>query len=218
MSPHITRLEKWIAPRALPLLAVISTLVLAGGVTAYFIVAHNFERVDRLERVIRCQHSATCRSFIYRAIREILEHEELKPQGKRQSDQKGVTFHLGPGDKNEAPILVEGTIPAQPSEPPVAQSPPKPSLPQGGGNHPEGGKTGNTPVEAAHEGSEAPESREPKSAPISPEGEAPSPPSATGSPDTAHVEPPQRLPTPSEAVQQVEEVICSALQEIHHLC
>jgi hypothetical protein len=35
-------------------------------------------------------------------------------------------------------------------------------------------------------------------------------------PETAHVEP--ELPTPSEAVEQVEGIICSAIREVHGLC
>jgi hypothetical protein len=218
MTP-VSRLEKWIAPRAALLLAVISALVLAGGVAAYFIVAHNFERVDRLERVIQCQHNVECREFVERAIREILKDRQRKDQN---GDHRGVTFRLG-GTPNRLQVSPSFGIASEPSPEELpsggqetAQSPSKPNLPQGGGNHPEGGKTGKTPRpgEAPHEGSSAPEGREQKSAPITPERIETTP--APVPPETAHVEP--TLPTPAEAVEQVEGIICSAIREVHELC
>lgn len=218
MSSHITRLEKWIAPRALPLLAVISVLVLAGGVAAYLIVAQNFARVDRLERVIRCQHSATCRSFIYQAIREILEHEEAPRGDQGARKRQGVRLKLGPKDaQGVSPVLVEvpdntdGHSGGQETAP-NPQNPHEEPESGGQGHGHSGGHE--SPQAPADEGSGAPEGREQKSAPITPERVETTP--APVPPETAHVEP--EVPTPSEAVEQVEGIICSAIREVHGLC
>ena len=221
MSPHITRLEKWIAPRALPLLAVISALVLAGGVAAYFIVAQNFERVDRLERVIKCQHNMECREFVERAIREILKDRQGAP---KEDGHRGVTFRLTtPADPNLSKSVQGFGVGSMPDTAnghsggqEMAPNPQNPhETPESGGQghgHSQGHESPQTP---AQEGSDVLEDREQKSAPITPPervGNAPTP----LPPETAHVEP--SLPTPSEAVEQVEGIICSAIREVHGLC
>ncbi len=216
---HITRLEKWIAPRALPLLAVISALVLAGGVAAYFIVRHNFERVDRLERVIQCQHNIECREFVERAIREILKDRQRAP---KNGGHRGVTFRLKPGTPNQLQISPSSGVASSPTPEEghsggqeTASNPQNPhETPESGGRghgHP---KNHESPQKPADEGSSASESREQKSAPITPERVETTP--APVPPETAHVEP--SLPSPSEAVEQVEGIICSALREVHGLC
>lgn len=228
---HITRLEKWIAPRALPLLAVISALVLAGGVAAYFIVAQNFERVGRLERMIQCQHNIECREFVERAIREILrEQERGASKGSESAKTHGVTFRLGSkGEGSEAPILVEGTLPegqgdGQPAGQNTPQNPPKPpGKPHSEGSPVDTPKDTKAPQMPAQSASQPGEARNQRSAPAAPE---PAPRSQSPQP----LDPPlPAVPSLPPLVEDVEEIIgavgnvvqelpCTAIREVNGLC
>jgi hypothetical protein len=146
MAP-ITRLEEWIAPRALKVLAVIAALVLAlGAGAAYLIRQHDLQRVDHLERVIRCQDSRECRSFIYRAIRDFLEHRERRRAEKGGKDRPAVIFRFRDSAfEADIPEFVEAPVgspapsqhheretpdrPAKAPQAPAEQSP-APSVPQ----------------------------------------------------------------------------------------
>lgn len=207
MTP-VTRLEKWIAPRAIPLLVVISALVIAGGTAAYFIRQSDINRVERLERVILCQHNQECREFVERAIREILREQEQKApkDGQASERHQGVTFKIGPMTEDSAPPLVvevdSGEGPPTPSDDqPSAPQKPKPKNPKE--SSPRNSPAPSGPAQPDSEASQ----REPRSAEASPiTGEA------TKGPVTAVAE------AAEEVLEEAKEIPCSALREVHGLC
>lgn len=155
------------------LLALIAALVIIGGVIATFIDReHALNRVEHLERVVRCEDSPECREFVRRAIREILRHRGEEKRGK---GGRSVTFRLGTVPLGRpAPLLVEEDAP-EPEEPSLAEvSPSRPQSPQGGGIP---DKPAKTPREAAQNVSEAPE---PEPPPPSPGPGPPPPPDKPG--------------------------------------
>jgi len=175
---------------------------------AYLVRQHDLRRVERLERVIRCQDSIECRRFIYRAIREILR--EAKQDGFRHTGSQGdehsatLRFVSPSGESGTLVIPAPSSEPhgtsEQPSEPPRGQDKAAPG--QGGGR---------SPV--------APQPT-PRAVP------APMPGSSGGSPrPTPGLSPPPlpaqpKLPPPAEEAQErvKETVPCTTIQELHELC
>ena len=51
MTP-VSRVEQWIALRAIPLLAVVTILITGAGVGAYFIRKSDLARVERIEKIV----------------------------------------------------------------------------------------------------------------------------------------------------------------------
>ena len=195
---QVTRMEKWIAPRAIALLVVISVLIIGGGVLAYFIREGDLNRVERLERVVQCQHSPECRRFVERAIREILRHAKQSPSGKLEVSrdgkgtlrliprQGGITFV--PESESQAP-------------PPASQEPSAPDVSEPPKDNPK------------------PE-KKPKSSPAPiqspPEGTEPQPESQPGPIPSAPDDP---LPEKAdEAAGDVLEFICTTIKELNGLC
>lgn len=156
----VSKLEQWIAPRALKILAAIAALVIVLGAGAFFLVrAHDLERVSHLERVIQCQDSRECRRFVKRAIRAFLRQREHQRSRHPAKKRPAVIFRFrsGPAAARPEPELVEVPgSPETPSKPPhgtgeskptkhrkapplpaeapsvPAASPPAPSAPEGG--------------------------------------------------------------------------------------
>lgn len=192
MTP-VTRLEEWIAPRALKLLAMIGVLVVSLGLlAAYFVRQHDLQRVERLERTIRCQDNRECREFVKRAIREILR--EQRAEGKAKP---GLRLRLEPSrDQRGSEVVIEG-----PQSTPSPTSMEQPEPPQGQG--------GSKPTQS-EQGPPAPS--QPPSGQTEPV--QPSPPGPKGNPPL-----PIQLPPPAEeAAQSVKELPCAVLRDVHGLC
>lgn len=211
MTP-VTKLEEWIAPRAVPLLAILSVLIIGVGVAAYFVREGDLNRVERLERVILCQHSHECREFVERAIREIL-HEQQKAVPKEKSGQKrrGVTFRLGPKEANvPSPLVVEvpdsegGTQQPQGESPePESPKPPRGPKPQNPSQEPPQGNAGSP---APPQGRSEPIPRE--AAPVPVEEPEPSPKGPVSSAGEKA----------EEVLEDIKKLPCTALREVHGLC
>jgi hypothetical protein len=218
-----SRFEKWIAPRALPLLAIIGVLVIGGGVLAYFIREGDLNRVERLERVILCQHNNECREFVERAIREILRKQRVKPREQGTEEHQGVTFRLGPKKADAPPPLVVevpdnegGHSPGQKEAPESSdphEKPPSGAPDQGHSpGLPDLPENEVSPINPGKNDKVAPETPQPKAMPT-PVGEADSP--AQGPISSAG----QVADEVLEGVGQgVKELPCSALREVHGLC
>ena len=216
MTP-ITRLEKWIAPRAVPLLAVISVLIVGIGVAAYFVRQGDLNRVERLERVILCQHSHECREFVERAIREILRQQREPNEKPGDEGTKGITFRLKPGTPNQLQVSPDFGAVATPDtgggQSPGQKGPPQSPEPQ-------------DKPESRDPGKDTPQGIPSPSAPSQGRSE-PMPREAAPIP-VEEPDPPARDPI-SSAAEQAEEVLegvgqgvkelpCTALREVHDLC
>lgn len=98
---HATRLERWIAPRAMWILALASVFIVSSGVATLLLIrSHDLKRVSRLERVIRCQNNRECREFIERAVRDT-----LKDKGVKVDKKHGISLKI-----EEADGVPRGTI------------------------------------------------------------------------------------------------------------
>lgn len=169
----VTKLEKWVAPRAFPLLAVIAVLTVGVGTALYFVRHNDLERVTRLERVIRCQDSMGCRDFIERAIRDV-----LKEKGVKVDKKHGVSLRIEEANGTAQGVIAIGgaEIPVPIPLPQAAIGPSKPLKP------PEGTRTPKEPPL-------------PRTAPpSSPEAVSNARPVAVGGPPTVEVELPPTGP------------------------
>lgn len=200
----VSRVEEWIAPHAMPILAVLSALILAGGALAYFVRQGDLNRVERLERTIRCQDSPECRQFIYQAIRELLRQRMREGRAIKHRDPKGnAVVTQTPGIDQLLPKLLPPTQrPSKPIDRPDEVDPGegRPSPPARSHRPPE-------PITAPPTGQPTP-------------GNVPSPVNESPPPR----EPPAKsllpgLPSlPEVAGDTVKELPCTALKEIHGLC
>lgn len=214
MTP-ITRLERWIAPRAVPLLGVISVLIVAIGVAAYLVRQGDLRRVERLERTIKCQHSHECREFVERAIREVLRDQRQAPKDQSGQGHRGVTFRLGSKGKGSASPLVVEIPDTSRGHSPGQNSPPKSASPHG--KSPGGTPQGDNPKGLPN----LPENG------INPGKVEKVPPPRQGKEASVPVEepdPPAKGPVSSagdkaeEALEGAKEIPCTALREVHGLC
>src|SRR6185369_9563215 len=116
---HATRFERWIAPRAMWILALASVFIVgSGAATLLLIRAHDLKRVSHLERVIRCQDNRECREFIERAIRDT-----LKQKGVRVGKKRWVSLRI-----EEADGMPRGVIAIGGSAVPIPLEPPKAAI------------------------------------------------------------------------------------------
>jgi hypothetical protein len=188
------------------LLGLIGALVIAIGIaTAFFVRQGDLNRVERLERIVRCQKDAECREFVERAIREILREQGVKVR------DRGVTFHLESSQRPGEParIVAEGGDFAAPKHGQVPgtgepEKPPKPS-PSPNGVNPE--KVGKVPQEGAQ-------------TPVVPIQPLPTEPQPAEEESEQKKGPrPALIPeVGSVAGKAVEELPCTAIREVHDLC
>ena len=206
----VTRVEKWIAPRAVPLLAVISVLTIGIGVLAYFIRQGDIRRVERLERVVQCQHSPECRIFVERAIREILRHAKRSPSGKLEiSGDSGGALRAVPRGGGMVIVPAPESTPLPPKEPSGAGLPKPPQS-----------KDTPTPIQEP-EFSPAP-AQPPSQGTQQPEPKQESPPPPRSLPPPISATPDKPLPSlpekVKEAVGNVVEPICTTIKELNGIC
>jgi hypothetical protein len=199
-------MEKWIAPRAIALLAVIAVLTIGGGVLAYFIREGDLNRVERLERVVQCQHSPECRVFVERAIREILRHAKRSPSGKLEvSRDGGVALRVVPRDGG---IVIVPAPEAAPT-PPKATSAPSPSKPPQGKDTPKSIEEPSSSPAPAQPPSQGIQQPEPKQESPPPEYQ---PPPISAAPDDLL---PEKV---KEAAGNVVEFTCTTIKELNGIC
>lgn len=138
MNP-VTRLERWIEPRAAKILGVFSILVILGAGIMLLIRQHDIERIDRIERIVSCQDRLGCRTFIRRAIHDVLAHRhqsEGNPSelGSSPTEPKGTAGNLGQPTSPQPPSggdngPPKGT-PGGTTEPPKSGGPPSQPEPE----------------------------------------------------------------------------------------
>ena len=205
----VTRMEKWIAPRALALLAVISILVIGGGVLVYFIREGDLNRVERLERVVQCQHSPECRHFVERAIREILRHAQRSPSGNLEiSRDGGGALRVVPRDGGIAIIPAPESAPPSPKKP----SAPSPSETPQGKDTPKSVKEPDRSPAPAQPPSQGTQQPEPKQESLPPGS---SPPPISAAPEGLLPSLPEKV---KEAIGNVVEPICTTIKELNGIC
>jgi len=211
---HVSKLEKWLEPRAMPVLAVMSVIVIGGSALAYFIRESDIARVERLERVIQCADSPECRRFIKRAIRDFLEHSGRPGHSaKKQLRQPGISFRFGtPSSSGAVPLLVEET--PQPPFPRTAAAV-SPHATSKTGEAPGSGEavsaTPRPPRDVAEPSEPAQSSptqpTPPSSLPSAPKGKGPK-----------SVELPELPPVVGKAVEITQETLCAVEQQVDELC
>lgn len=150
MTP-VTRLEEWIEPRAAKILGVFAVLIVIGAAVAYVVRQHDVERISHIERVIRCEDHLACRTFIRRAIHDILQAKHAReahrgveagsgesPSGQPAPGQPGAPGISQPGqggsDEPPGPRHPGSHHPSAPHEPGSGPTP-APGTPAPGTSH-----------------------------------------------------------------------------------
>lgn len=211
-----SRFETWIVDHAMAILAVISVLVIGGGAAAFAIRSSDLRRVERLERTVRCQNSPECRQFIYQAIRELL----------RQREREGKEVSRGAFNGNTAVSPRPGIDRLLPQLLPPAEKPSKQDSPEAGSSPENPGKAPSRRPEKPLEPESADDMAQPAQTPEPPprqprrRGEPRQEPPVQLLPEVPRVVPdlPKLSPTAEEATEEVRELPCTALREIHGLC
>lgn len=220
---RITRAEEWIAARSMPILFAVVLAVIVGGAVAYLVRVNDLERVETLERTIRCQDSPECRQFIRRIIRELLRDAELRNGQLEVSGGKQGSLRIVPSRGGGLSLVPAPSPPGSGEQPRSVERPSMPSLPPDRQNPQDPGKVGKTRPEQP--------SGAPKPQPAAPQPEGQALPEESTEPERAQPGnsesrpatpkgPPLELPkvVPPKVREAVEELPCTALREVHELC